>query len=72
MKRIGIAIDKWKLKIFKKVLNEGGYKFEQNPGLTKNMLILSVEVEDNEVNKIADIVAVANNRVAKSKSKRWN
>jgi len=72
IKRIGIAIDKWKLKIFKKVLNEAGYAFTEKPGMTKNTLMLYIEIPESEVNKLADVVAVANNRAAKSKSKRWS
>ena len=72
MKRIGIVIDKWKLEIFTKVLNEAGYVFTRKPGLTKDTLILYIEIPDDEVAKLSDVVVVANNRAAKSKSKRWS
>ena len=72
IKRVGIAIDKWKLDIFTKVLNEADYAFTRKPGLTPEMLILYIEIPETEVNKLADVVAVANNRAAKSKSKRWS
>ena len=72
IKRVGIAIDKWKLDIFTKVLNEADYAFTRKPELTPKMLILYVEIPEAEVAKLVDIVAVANNRAAKSKSKGWN
>ena len=70
MKKIGIVIDKWKLEIFAKVLREAGYGFERGPGITKDTFNLYVNIPDDEVDKLTDIVAVANSRAAKSKSKR--
>lgn len=72
IKRIGIVIDKWKLSIFKKVLNEAEYTFTQKPGPSKNTITLYIETPENEVNKLNTVVLVANNRAAKSKSKRWS
>ena len=72
MKKAGIAIDKWKLPIFKKVLNEAEVEFEEGPGMTKDTLLLTVMIPDAEVDRLTNIVAVANNRAAKSKSKRWS
>ncbi len=67
MKKIGIVIDKWKLKIFAKVITEAEYEFERFPGITKNTYNLYIIIADNEVDKITDIVTVANSRAAKSK-----
>lgn len=46
MKKIGIAIDRWKLKIFKKHLKEAGFQFEINPGISPGTLLLTVETDD--------------------------
>ena len=32
----GIAIDAWKLTIFKKHLDDAGYEYTEHPGLTPN------------------------------------
>ena len=72
MKKVGIVIDKWKLKIFAKVITEAGYEFEQGPGITKDTYNLYIEIPDDEVQKLTDIINVANNRAAKSKDKRWS
>lgn len=39
---IGIAIDKWKLPIFKRNLDRAGFTFTEHPGLTPDMLLLKV------------------------------
>lgn len=39
----GVAIDKWKLSIFKKHLDEAGFKYTEHPGVTKDTLLLKVE-----------------------------
>lgn len=40
--RIAIAIDKWKLPIFKRHLDKAKYAFQTSAGLTPEMLILTV------------------------------
>ena len=42
MKTIGIAIDRWKLPIFKKHLDAAEYRFTEHPGLTKDTMLLKV------------------------------
>lgn len=42
MLKAGIAIDAWKLPIFKRHLSKAGYTFEQAPGLTADTLTLTV------------------------------
>lgn len=57
MKTIGIAIDSWKLAIFKRHLKINGFAFTQSPGLTPEMLLLSVKTES--VGKLQRVVEAA-------------
>lgn len=45
MKTAGIAIDKWKLPIFKRHLDDAGYSYTEHPGLTADTLLLKVKTE---------------------------
>lgn len=45
MKTVGIAIDDWKLPVFKRHLDRAGYRYTEHPGLTKNTLLLKVKTE---------------------------
>lgn len=45
MKTAGIAIDNWKLPIFKRHLDAGGYAYTEHPGLTHGAMILKVKTE---------------------------
>lgn len=45
MKTAGIAIDNWKLEIFRKHLDEAGYSYTEHPGLTPEAMILKVKTE---------------------------
>jgi len=65
MKKVGITIDNWKLKIFKKYLKEAGYEFEQHPGLTQFIMLLTVKTDD--INKLGKVVKKANDAAARSK-----
>lgn len=40
-----IALDAWKLPIFKRHLEAAGYSYTEHPGLTADMLILKVKTE---------------------------
>ena len=66
MKKAAIAIDDWKLPIFKQRLTEAGYSFKQGPGLTKNTLMLTVDT--NNVAALGAVVQAANNEAALSKA----
>lgn len=44
-KKAAVAIDIWKLEIFRKHLNGAGYKFTEHPGVTKESMLLQVEYE---------------------------
>lgn len=43
MKTAGIAIDNWKLAVFKRHLNAGGFSYTEHPGLTADAMVLKVE-----------------------------
>jgi hypothetical protein len=45
MKTAGIAIDDWKLAIFKRHLDAAGYVYTEHPGLTKGTLLLKVQTD---------------------------
>ena len=45
MKTEAVAIDDWKLPIFKKHLDAAGYSYTEGPGITEHTLILSVKYE---------------------------
>lgn len=44
--RAGIAIDTWKLPIFKRHLKEAGYEYEFGERITSNTRMLYVETDD--------------------------
>jgi len=45
MKTAGVAIDAWKLAIFKRHLDAGGFSYTEHPGLTPGTLFLKVKTE---------------------------
>lgn len=65
MRKAAIAIDGWKLPIFKQHLADAGYTFEQSPGLTENTLTLTVITAS--VKELEIIVRAANNESRKRK-----
>lgn len=56
MQKVGIAIEQWKLKVFKRNLENGNFSFTQGPGLTNDTLFLTVEIEDSQMNDLRKIV----------------
>lgn len=53
-----VAIDKWKLAIFKRHLDAAGYAYTEGPGLTADMLILKVKTVS--VSALGQVVLAAN------------
>lgn len=45
MKTAGIAIDNWKLPIFRRHLKGAGFEFTEHPGLTADAMILKVKTD---------------------------
>lgn len=52
--KAGIAIDGWKLDIFDRHLKDGGFEYVKCPGITADTLTLQVETDD--VNKLAQVI----------------
>lgn len=46
MLKAGIAVDDWKLPVFRKRLEEAGYTYEDRGPLTGDTTMLSVETDD--------------------------
>ena len=44
--KAGIAVDDWKLPIFRKRLTEAGFEYTDAGGLTHNTTVLTVETDD--------------------------
>ena len=68
MKTAAIAIDDWKLEIFKKHLDKAGYKYKKCKGLTENMFILSVKTKS--IAKLQPVVKAAQIEAAEYKKSR--
>lgn len=67
MKVAGIAIDRWKLPIFKKHLEKAGYSLTEHLGVTPDTMLLKVETES--VAALQVVVQEANAEAAKRKHK---
>ena len=61
-KKVGIAIDSWKLAIFERHLESAGYAFESHPGVAADTLTLIVVTDS--VSELRPIVEAANNEAA--------
>lgn len=57
MKLAGVAIDSWKLAIFKKHLEASGFSYTVKPGITEDTLLLMVTYE--KLQDLAPIVQAA-------------
>lgn len=44
--KVGIALDDWKLPVFRKRLTEAGYEYEDAGSFTPGTTILTVETDD--------------------------
>lgn len=65
MKTAAIALDDWKLEIFKEELDKSSYKYEEAGELTEGVLTLKVYTKN--LAKLAKVVKRANVRAARSK-----
>ena len=67
-KTAGIAIDNWKLKVFEDHLKEAGFpEFNVSPGLTSDMLFITVEFDGDQLGKISAVIQAANLDCARRK-----
>lgn len=65
MKKVGIAIDHFKLKTFKKGLDGAGYKYTVHGAPSDPLLCIKVDCPDNEVmSKLAPLIAKMNKAAA--------
>ena len=63
--RVGIAIDDWKLPVFKRRLTEADFTFEQRVGVTPDTLMLYVETK--EFNRLGCVIEDAAAECARRK-----
>jgi hypothetical protein len=63
--RACIAVDSWKLDIFKEHLATAGYTYEQGPGLSEGTALLYVEAAS--ASTLEPVVRAANNEAARMK-----
>jgi hypothetical protein len=56
--KAGIAVDDWKLPVFRRVLDEAGYTYKDGGGFAGNCTMLLVETESSLL--LAAVVAKAN------------
>jgi len=66
MKKIGIAIDPWKLDIFERNLKEGGFtEYMVTPGET--MTAITIRAPRSDMVSLGEIVKAANDECARTK-----
>lgn len=65
MKTAAVAIDSWKLDIFKRRLDAAGYTFTTHPGVTPDTLTLKVEYE--WVAELQPVITAANQECARGR-----
>jgi nitrogen regulatory protein PII len=56
MKKVGIALDSFKLKKFKQELNKAGFTDLKTSPMAPGITFISLEVEDEKVKQIANIL----------------
>ena len=66
--KAGIAIDTWKLKFFKRVLEREGYEFKKSKGITRGTMMLTVITDDTL--KLQKFVVEANETAAASRQRK--
>jgi hypothetical protein len=65
--RAGIAIDNWKLPVFRERLTDAGYEYTDGGPLIGDTTLLRVETDD--LPKLATVVAACQAECAKQKGK---
>lgn len=64
LKKVGIAIDKWKLQIFERHFQQNGYLFTVLEGFSPNTYLLTIETANVEA--LARVINAANTESAKT------
>lgn len=67
LKKAGVALNDWKLPVFKQVFDEAGYSYEQKPGLVPDSVTLMVEYIEEDINRLEKTVRKANKQAAKKR-----
>lgn len=67
MIRAGIAIDTWKFPIFERHLSDAGFEYEQAPGAADDTLLLTVQIEAQQIASLAAVVLAANQEAARGR-----
>ena len=70
MLKAGVVIDDWKLKIFKKIFDDAGFKYTEINGPSNGCITLLVETETIE--KLQPFVYEAMQKSANQRNKRLN
>ncbi len=60
--KIGICIDRYKKKLFKRNLKAGGFTVTEGEGVTKDTLLLYVEIEAGSFEVLRDVIEKSNRR----------
>ena len=63
--KAAIAVDDWKLPVFRKRLTEGGFKYTDAGALTGNSTILTVEYISSNFSELSQIVQNCQNECAR-------
>jgi len=63
-----IAIDDWKLPVFRKGLEDAGFDFEVGPGLSKGTLFLTLEIAEEELGHLTRVVKQCQVKAAEPKN----
>jgi nitrogen regulatory protein PII-like uncharacterized protein len=67
MKKIGIAIDKWKQKRFEEMLNKNNFKYEVVSGIARGTKTITLKVKEERVAELATLVKETNDAARRSK-----
>ena len=63
-----IAIDDWKLPLFRKGLEDAGFSFEVGPGLSKGTLFLKLEIPQEKLGELTMAVKQCQVKAAELKN----
>lgn len=64
--KAAVAIDAWKLPIFERHLTQAGYAFINAGSLLPETLLLTVEHQQGEAQRLAQVVLAANTEAART------
>ncbi len=70
MKKVGIALDDWKVPIFLPILEREGYTGEVTLGVTPNTRFIYVKCEQKDLRKMKRILERCQRKAAESKFRK--